>query len=212
MAQKDIGHLPAFDGDSELVNIVVEASKGMCMKLKYDEKEHVLRAEKALPVGLVFPFDFGFVPSTKAEDGDPLDVLVLSEAGIPFGCVVLGELIGVLECEQIENGETERNDRVIAIPIDAKSREPMLPVIPLDKRLTRAITEFFVKYNELQGKKFRVLGVHGPERALELVKKSIKSAKGNGKRKKVLAARRRAWRPGPARSRRGIGERHGARD
>src|SRR5579885_1978796 len=115
MVQHDIGHLPTFDGESELVNVVVETSKGTHTKLKYDEEQHVFRAEKVLPVGLVFPFDFGFLPSTKAEDGDPLDVLVLSEAGIPYGCVVLGQLIGVLECEQTQDGETERNDRLIAI-------------------------------------------------------------------------------------------------
>src|SRR5690348_4610654 len=169
MPQHDLAKLPTFEGDSKLVNIVVETSKGMRTKLKYEEDEGVFRAEKVLPVGLVFPFDFGFLPSTLAEDGDPLDVLVLSEAGLPYGCVVLGELAGVLECEQTQDGKTERNDRLLALPMDAKSREPMLPAIPLDKRLTKAITEFFVKYNELQGKKFRALGVHGPERALEIV-------------------------------------------
>ena len=189
MTQHDIGHLPAFDGDSKLVNIVVETSKGMRTKLKYDEKRHVFLAEKMLPVGLVFPFDFGFVPSTMAEDGDPLDVLVLSEAGIPFGCVVLGQLIGALECEQTQDGKTERNDRLLAMPIDAKKREPMLPGITFDNRLTKAITEFFIKYNELQGKEFRVLGVYGAERALDIVKNGIKSGKRNGKRKKALAAR-----------------------
>ena len=189
MPQHDLGHLPAFEGDSNLVNIVVETTKGMRTKLKYAEKEGVFRAEKALPFGLVFPFDFGFVPSTRGGDGDPLDALVLSEAGIPFGCVVLGKLVGVLECEQTEKGETERNDRLVAVPMDAKSHDPMLPSIPLDQRLTAAITEFFVKYNELQGKKFRSLGMHGPERALEIVRNGVKSARRNSKHKKALAAR-----------------------
>ena len=184
MAQHDLGHLPTFEGDSKLVNIVVETSKGMRTKMKYEEKTGVFRAEKVLPVGLIFPFDFGFLPSTVGGDGDPLDVLVLSETGLPFGCVVLGRLVAVLECEQTEQGETERNDRLVAMPIDAKSRAPMLPSIPLDTRLTKAITEFFQKYNELQGKGFRSLGMHGPERALEIVTDGIKSAKRNGKRRK----------------------------
>ena len=77
-----------------------------------------------------------------------------------------------------------RNDRLLAVRMDAKTRAPMLPSIPLDKRLTTAITNFFIKYNELQGKKFRSLGMHGEERALEIVKKGMKSAKRNGKRKK----------------------------
>jgi inorganic pyrophosphatase len=183
MAQHDLGHLPTFAGKANLVNVVVETSKGMRTKLKYDDKEGIFRAEKALPVGLVFPFDFGFVPSTVGGDGDPLDALVLSETGIPYGCVVLGQLVGVLECEQTQDGETQRNDRLVVVPIDAKSRAPMLPSIPLDKRLTTAITEFFVKYNELQGKKFRSLGMHGADRALEIVKNGMKSAKRKGKRR-----------------------------
>jgi inorganic pyrophosphatase len=184
MPQHDLAKLPTFEGDSKLVNIVVETSKGMRTKLKYEEEHGIFRAEKVLPVGLVFPFDFGFLPSTIGGDGDPLDALVLSEAGIPYGCVVLGQLVGVLECEQTEDGETERNDRLLATPIDAKSQAPMLPSIPLDRRLTTAITEFFEKYNELQGKRFRSLGMHGPERALQIVKSAMKSAKRNGKNKK----------------------------
>jgi inorganic pyrophosphatase len=184
MPQRDLGHLPTFEGDSKLVNIVVETSKGMRTKMKYEEKTGVFRAEKVLPVGLVFPFDFGFLPSTLGGDGDPLDVVVLSESGLPLGCVVLGRLVAVLECEQTQEGETQRNDRLVAMPIDAKSRAPMLPSIPLDTRLTKAITDFFVKYNELQGKKFRPLGMHGPERALEIVKSGTKSAKQNGKYKR----------------------------
>jgi inorganic pyrophosphatase len=181
MPQKDLGKLPTFAGNSKLVNIVVETCKGMRTKLKYDEKEGVFRAEKVLPVGFVFPFDFGFLPSTRGGDGDPLDVLVLSDAGIPYGCVVLGQLVGVLECEQTQGGETQRNDRLVAWPIDVKSHAPMLPSIPLDRRLTNAIAEFFIKYNELQGKKFKSLGMHGPERALEIVKNGIKLARRNGK-------------------------------
>jgi inorganic pyrophosphatase len=122
MPQRDLGHLPTFEGDSKLVNIVVETSKGMRTKMKYEEKTGVFRAEKVLPVGLVFPFDFGFLPSTLGGDGDPLDVVVLSESGLPLGCVVLGRLVAVLECEQTQEGETQRNDRLVAMPIDAKSR------------------------------------------------------------------------------------------
>lgn len=187
MPQHELAKLPTFVGDSKLVNIVVETSKGMRTKLKYEEEHGIFRAEKVLPLGLVFPFDFGFLPSTLGGDGDPLDVLVLSEAGLPYGCVVLGQLVAVLECEQTQDGDTQRNDRVIALPVDMKSKAPM-PLIPLDKRLTTAISEFFVKYNELQGKKFRSLGMNGPERALEIVKSAMKSASRNGKHKKMAAS------------------------
>ena len=70
---------------------------------------------KVLPLGASFPFDFGFIPSTKGEDGDPLDVLVLTEEPAFVGCVLPALLIGVLEAEQTEKGETVRNDRLVAV-------------------------------------------------------------------------------------------------
>src|SRR5438270_11461970 len=173
--EKDNGHsrsginaLPTFDGDA--VNIVIETPRGGRAKMKYDEDAGVFRFEKLLPLGQAFPFDFGFLPSTEGGDGDPLDVLLIGEEPVPVGCVVLGKIVGVLEGKQSENGNTERNDRIIAIPVEGKSRKPMMPVPHVDKELTKAITEFFVSYNALQGKKFVPLGMHGRKRALQLVK------------------------------------------
>src|SRR6267154_2388632 len=64
---------------------------------------------------------------TVDGDGDPLDVLLIGEEPAPVGCVVLGKIVGVLEGKQTEKGRNERNDRIIAIPIDGKSRKPMMP-------------------------------------------------------------------------------------
>jgi inorganic pyrophosphatase len=177
MSGKNLARLPAFDGRSKTVNIVVEVSKGARIKLKYDETNEIFRAEKALPVGLAFPFDFGFIPSTVGGDGDPLDALVLSEAGLPWGTVVLGKVLGILNCEQTEKGRKERNDRVIAVPLDAKSGEPFQPAVELDARLKTAIAEFFVKYNELQGKKLRIIGFEGVRGALAAIREAMAAAK-----------------------------------
>jgi inorganic pyrophosphatase len=177
MARKNLALLPAFDGHSKTVNIVIEVSKGARVKLKYDESSELFRAEKALPVGVAFPFDFGFIPSTTGGDGDPLDALVLSDAGLPWGTVVLGRVLGILKCEQTEKGQKRRNDRVIAVPLDARSGEPFQPMVVLDSRLKRAITEFFVKYNELQEKKLRVIGFEGPLGALASIRRAIAAAK-----------------------------------
>ena len=172
-----INALPTFDG--EAINIVVETPKGGRAKMKYDEKADVFRFEKLLPLGQAFPFDFGFLPSTEGGDGDPLDVLLIGEEPAPVGCVVLGKIIGVLEGKQTENGRNERNDRIIAIPIDAKSRKPMMPVPRVDKELMKAISDFFVSYNALQRKKFVPLGMKGPNRALRLVKSAMQQVQQN---------------------------------
>src|SRR5439155_27326921 len=165
-----IHDLPTFD--RKAVNIIIETPRGCRAKMKFDEKSNVFRFEKLLPVGQALPFDFGFLPSTLGGDGDPLDELLLSEEPVPVGCLVLGKVVGVLEGKQIENGGSQRNDRIIALPLDGKSKEPMLPAPRFDKALAKAITEFFVSYNAMQGKKFTPLGMHGAKRALQLVKQA----------------------------------------
>jgi inorganic pyrophosphatase len=174
-SRSGIQALPTFDGDG--VNVVIETPKGGRAKMKDDEKADVFRFEKLLPLGQAFPFDFGFLPSTIGGDGDPLDVLLIGEEPSPVGCVVLGKVIGVLEGKQTEQGRNERNDRIIAIPLDGKSRKPMVPAPRVDKALEKGITDFFVSYNALQGKKFVPLGLHGRKRALQLVKSGIQQVK-----------------------------------
>src|SRR3982074_1491789 len=170
-SRSGINALPTFDGDA--VNIVVETPKGGRAKMKYDEAADVFRFEKLLPLGQAFPFDFGFLPATEGGDGNPLDVLLIGEEPAPVGCVVLGKIIGVLEGKQTENGSSERNDRIIAVPLDVKSRTRMVPAPRFDNALAKAITDFFVSYNARQGKKFVPLGLHGRKRALQLVKSSM---------------------------------------
>jgi inorganic pyrophosphatase len=111
----DLVKLPARDRETELLNVVVDTPKGSRNKYKYDEKSHIWRLSKVLPLGASFPFDFGFIPSTKGGDGDPLDVLVLTEEPSFVGCVLPALLIGVLEAEQTEKGEITRNDRPVAV-------------------------------------------------------------------------------------------------
>jgi inorganic pyrophosphatase len=167
--------LPTFDGRG--INVVIETPKGGRAKMKYDEEADVFRLEKLLPLGQAFPFDFGFLPSTIGGDGDPLDVLVIGEEPSPIGCVVLGKIIGVLEGRQTEKGRSERNDRIIAVPLDVKSRKPMMPAPRVDKALEKGITDFFIAYNALQGKKFVPLGLHSRKRALQLIESGMRQVK-----------------------------------
>src|SRR5437763_6775127 len=101
--------------DGETVQVVIETPRGNRNKFKYDPESGFFKLSKILPEGMVFPYDFGFVPSTKGEDGDPLDVLVLTDDPLFPGCLVDCVMIGVIEAEQEEDGETQRNDRLIAV-------------------------------------------------------------------------------------------------
>jgi len=106
---------PFYPDDASLVRVIIETPKGCRNKYKYDPEIGAFKLSKVLPEGMVFPYDFGFIPGTKAEDGDPIDVLLLMDQPAFAGCVIESRLIGVLEAEQSKQGETERNDRLIAV-------------------------------------------------------------------------------------------------
>jgi inorganic pyrophosphatase len=173
-AARDISRIHPFGPKSKYVNAIIETPKGSRTKFKYDEEHGLFMFDKRMPIGQSFPFDFGFLPSTRGDDGDPLDVLVLTDEPTFVGCLVHAKLLGVIEAEQTENGETERNDRLIAIPLEAKSGKPSEGAIDhLEPSLVRNITKFFVAYNELQGRRFKTLGHAGPERAEVLIRVGI---------------------------------------
>src|SRR3954454_15900549 len=104
-------HLPPFTSEGETCNVIIETPKGSRNKFNYDPELGLFRLGGVLPLGAVFPFDFGFVPSTLGGDGYPLDVLVLMHEPALTGRLVTVRLSGAIEADQTEDGETTRNDR-----------------------------------------------------------------------------------------------------
>jgi inorganic pyrophosphatase len=165
-----IARLPVRDRKSGALHVIVETPKGSGAKFDYDEERGLFRLAGMLPQGSTFPFSFGFIPSTRAPDGDPVDVLILMEEPAFTGCLVLCRLLGVIEAEQTEeSGETTRNDRLIAVAAHSREHADLESVKHLPKVLIREIEHFFVSYNEVRGKRFRPLGCYGPRRAEKLV-------------------------------------------
>ena len=187
MAAHSLEDLPTFNEDA--VNVIIETPRNQPFKFKYDGDRNVFRCEKSLLLGLSFPFDFGFLPSTLGGDGDPLDVLLLGPHAVPTGSLVLAKVIALHEAEQTEKGKKVRNDRVIAIPLDAKSREPFQPKPEFTEEVDQAIVEFFAAYNKLQGKELTHLGTHGAQHALKTVKEAMAQARRkNGRKTESKAA------------------------
>ena len=119
--------IPAFGSDGDL-NVVVETPKGSHNKYAYDEEFGAFRFQAVMPEGNLFPHDFGFVPSTLGEDGDPLDVLVLLDVSLPVGCLLSARPLGVIEAEQRErDGTVERNDRLLAVATKARTHRARPP-------------------------------------------------------------------------------------
>ncbi len=166
----DPSRLNPFNGKKKLLRVVIETPKGSRNKFAFDQDEHIFELKAVLPSGMAFPYDFGFAPSTKAGDGDPIDVLVLMDEPAFPGCVLTCRPIGVIEGEQIEKKKRIRNDRIVAIEQGAHSWADIQTVDDLGKEFSHELEEFFVNYHRLSGKEYRILGMKGPDRARKLVK------------------------------------------
>ena len=140
----DLSRIPTFDPeDDKLVNVVIETPRGSRNKFAYDEKLGVIRLKKVLPAGMDFPYDFGFVPSTKGEDGDPLDALLLMDEPAHPGTLMRCRPVGIIEGEQTEDGKTERNDRVLMVSDLSLQYAAVKDVSDIDKKLLKALQNFF---------------------------------------------------------------------
>jgi inorganic pyrophosphatase len=119
-----------------------------------DEELGVLKLSRILPAGHSFPFDFGSIPGTRAEDGDALDVMVLVEQPSFPGCLFQVRLIGVLTGRQTEKRKTIRNDRLLAVPETAVNKPAVRTIADVDPARLGEIQHFFVSYNLAQGRRF----------------------------------------------------------
>jgi inorganic pyrophosphatase len=174
----DLSRVGAFAEEPGELHVVVETPKGSRNKYNYDERLGLFKLGGVLPAGAVFPFDFGFVPLTLGGDGDPLDVLVLMDEPAFAGCLVRARLLGVVEAEQTErDGETTRNDRLVAVASKSHLYSRALSLSSLDPGLIDEIEHFFVSYNRIKGKEFKPLGRFGPAHALRLVEEGVKQFK-----------------------------------
>jgi inorganic pyrophosphatase len=164
--------LPCRDHETGDITVVVETPKGSPNKYKYDADCRALRLGAVLGEGLAFPHDFGFVPSTLGEDGDPLDVLLFLDHGVPPGTVATARLIGVLEVRQRTREERrwKRNDRFLAVATHAHDHQHLKTLADLRPHLLDEIESFFTHYAGLNGKELEVLARKGPRRAEKLLK------------------------------------------
>ena len=155
------------------IEIIVETPKGSRNKYIWDEKRNLIKFKKCMPLGFIFPFDFGMVPNTRAEDGDPIDVLLLMEEAVYPGVFMEAKIIGALKADQ-KKEEKNRNDRLIAV-------EPTCPIygqydslIDITDKLKKQIENFFESYNNVQEKEFTPLGWADVEEAMKLIEEADK--------------------------------------
>lgn len=172
-----IGLAPRDPEDRDIIQVVIETPKGSRNKYAFDVKQKVFELTKVLPAGMAFPYDFGFIPSTRAEDGDPTDVLVLMDEPAFPGCLLKCRTIGVIEGEQGKKNKVERNDRIVAVEQMNHSYAHVQHVDDLGKKFVKELEEFFVHYHELTGKQYRILDVKGPKEARRRIKDGMRALK-----------------------------------
>src|SRR6478735_7885677 len=154
----------------QTITAVVETPKGSAQKYDFDPEKNWFKLKKIMPAGMVFPFDFGFIPDTKGEDGDPLDIIIISEFQSFPGCVMDCRVIGAITAQQTEKGKTVRNDRFIAIPEASLLFANMKTLADLPSGIIEQLEKFFINYNELAEKKFKPLKRLDAKKALKLIK------------------------------------------
>lgn len=167
--------LPAYAAHSRTsVHVVVETPKGERNKVAFDPELGAFKLKGVLPEGHSFPYDFGFVPSTQASDGDPIDVLLLLDAPTFPGCVVEVRLIGALEIEQREeDGSMVRNDRLLAVAVNSRQHKNVKDIGDVDDEMLHEIEHFFSSYNQVSGGEIKVLERVGAKKAHALLAQAL---------------------------------------
>ncbi len=171
----NLADIPALAGD-DTFHVVVETPRGSTLKLKYEPRWEAMSVSRPLPLGVIYPFDWGFVPSTQADDGDPLDAMLLWDVPSFPGVVIPCRAVAVLNVEQNRTNhdpsERIRNDRIMCLPIAARREHGITDLASLAARVRQELEQFAVAATALEGKDARVIGWGDAAAALGLVHES----------------------------------------
>ncbi|OGK17775.1 inorganic pyrophosphatase, partial [Candidatus Roizmanbacteria bacterium RIFCSPHIGHO2_01_FULL_39_8] len=156
------------------VNVFIEIPQGSSIKYEIDKESGVIMVDRFAYTAMFYPFNYGFVPQTSAEDGDAVDVLVISTYAVAPGTVIPSRVIGMLEMEDEEGIDT----KILAVP--TVKVDPFFAKInsidDLDEVTKKKIQHFFNHYKELEPNKWvKTKNFLPKEKALEAVRKSLKS-------------------------------------
>ncbi len=172
----DPTQLKPLNKQEGILQVIVETPKGSRNKFAFDARQKVFSLKAVLPAGMVFPYDFGFLPKTIAPDGDPIDVLLLMDEPAYPGIVVRSRLIGVIEGEQLDGKKKIRNDRLLAVAEANHQYANIKRSQDLPSAFLHELEEFFVNYHSLEGKQYKLLGIKSSAVAFDLIKKAKRAA------------------------------------
>lgn len=160
--------IPSGENVPEVINVVVENSKGSKNKYEIDKKTGLIKLDRAMKTAQDFPFDYGFVPQTLWEDGDALDVVILSTYPIATGILVEVRPVGL--AKMIDSGESDY--KIISVPKHDPRWEQVKDLKDVNPYTLKEIKHFFETYKSIEGKKVEIKGYEGKKQAMVAIKKS----------------------------------------
>jgi inorganic pyrophosphatase len=158
------------------IRVVIETPRGAAAKLAYEPATQVFGYVRPLPVGMIYPYDWGFIPSTLGEDGDPLDGLVIHQAATAAGVVIKCDLLGALRVKQKDQGGVGvRNDRYVFCPHKEDAPDEPVAADHVPDDLRREIEQFFLSSVLGTGKIIKFKGWQNADEARKAIKKGMKA-------------------------------------
>ena len=153
----------------EQINAIIEIPQGSHNKYEVDETTGIIKLDRVLHSAHIFPFEYGFVPETHAEDGDHLDILIINNSPLFVGCLVEARPIGILKMSD-ENGV---DDKIVGILSDNPHYRDKTTINDIEKHTLDEIANFFERYKDLEkNKSVEVGGFDSREKAIEIINKS----------------------------------------
>ena len=171
----DINKISIGEDAPEVINVIIEISAGANpVKYEFDKDSGALLVDRFLTTAMFYPANYGFIPHTLSADGDPADVLVVTNTPIIPGCVIAARPVGVLMMED----ESGMDEKIIAVPTDKLHpfTKDIKEITDLPEALLEQITHFFERYKDLEkGKWAKVTGFEGRDKAYQVIKDSIQN-------------------------------------
>lgn len=158
----------------KIINVVIEIPKGEHNKYEVDEATGLIKLDRVLHSPLFYPADYGFVPATKAPDGDHLDVLVATDSPTFPGCLLEARPLGVLKMSD----EKGLDDKLVAVPLNNPHYKNIEKLEDLTEHFLKEMAHFFEQYKKLEEKLVTVRGYGSLEEAEKLIEESYKAFKG----------------------------------
>jgi inorganic pyrophosphatase len=158
-------------GSATVMNVIVEIPKFSKNKYEIDKETGLIALDRVMHTAQDYPFDYGFVPQTLFDDGDALDVVLLTTYPLAPGILVKARPVAIME--MIDGGE--RDDKVVAVPVDDPRFSEIQDLADLNKHFIKEMAHFFETYKKIQNKEVSVGAWHGKDVAMQAFEKSVQA-------------------------------------